>query len=188
LTLSFFGTNKNKMDPSNALSASYNSAAVLTRQLQHVFRVPPTALAGGTVLDRITVQTDAQCPFFYIFAIGTQSTATAGPAIKTKYEFSNGGSPLTQVEVGWGNQSTLNSGVETFLSVLTTPNDGIAYFHDPVSVTCSAVNPGNLDEQGFVKRWTCLADQIVITSVLYADFDFTALPMQLAHGILQQPW
>lgn len=176
------------MDATNALSASYNSAAVLTRQLQEVFQAN-APVAVNTVLKVSTVNVDAQCPFFYIFAMGGQSTASEGPAFKTTFEFSNGGTPVTQVVVGWGNQASLNGGPDTFVSVLTTPNDGIGYFHDPVSQTCAAVNPGTLDLQGFIKRWTALCDTVRITTQLYgAAFDFTDTPFQYVHGVLQQPW
>lgn len=176
------------MNVNDALSASYNSAAVLTRQLQKIF-LANTALAAGAVISSDDIGVDAQCPFFYIFAMGGASTASAGPAFQTTFSFFNGGTPTTSIEVGWGNQATLNAGPKSFVSVLTTPNDGIGYFHDPVSMTCAAVNPGTLDLQGFVKRWTCLADLVRIQTILYgADFDFTDTPFQYVHGVLQQPW
>lgn len=174
------------MNPS-AVSLVYNSGSILTRQLQRLYLLN-SSLADGYVLGRDTFSVDPNCPFFYIFALGGAATATDGPAFKTTHSFFNGGTSLCDIVTAWGNQATLNAGPETFVSILTTPNDGIGYIHDPVSDTCSAVNPGTLDQQGFIKRWTALADTCVVSTVLYGDFDFTDDPGQYCHGVLQQPF
>ncbi len=165
----------------------YNSAAILSRQFSELFTLD-SAVTAGTIVKQSTFQIDPRCPFFYIFAMGGQADASTGAAFTTKHSFSNGGTSLTDVTTAWGNQATLNAGPETFISILTTPNDGIGYIHDPVSGTCSAVNPGTLDQEGFIKRWTALADTLTVITTLYADFDFTETPGQYAHGVLQQPW
>lgn len=174
-------------DINTPVGLRYNSGAILTRQLQRLFTLN-SSLTDGTVLAQDQFAIDPRCPFFYIFALGGQATASEGPAFVTTHSLTNGGTPVTEIVTAWGNQATLNGGPQTFVSILTTPNDGIGYIHDPVSGTCSAVNPGTLDQEGFIKRWTALADGCTIKTVLYGDFDFTDSAAQFCHGILQQPF
>lgn len=164
---------------------TFGSASILTRQLQNIFPVNGTAV--GQVMSRDVFQVDPQCPFFYLFAMGGQGDASDGDAFQTQFDFTNGGSPICSIVNGWGNQATLNAAGIPFVSVLTTPNDGIGYFIDVISGTCSSVSPATLFWQGFIKRWTALADQITVTTTAL-DASDSGSPYGVVHGILQQPW
>jgi hypothetical protein len=168
----------------NAADITFSSAAILTRQLQKIFSVGD--IAKGQILSQDIFQVDPQCPFFYIFAMGGQGTATTGAGFQTKFDFFNGGTPITSTVIGWGNATVVNAAGIPFVELITTPNDGIAYFIDAVSGTCSGVNPGTLFYQGFIKRWTALADQITVTTAALAAA--TESSYGVVHGVLQQPW
>ena len=167
-----------------AADVTFSSAAILSRQLQKIFPVADTTV--GQILSQDIFQVDPQCPFFYFFALGGQATATTGAAFKTQFDCYNGGTPVTSTFNIWGNAELINAAGIPNVSILTTPNDGIGYFIDPLSSTCAAVNPGTLFYQGFIKRWTALVDQITVTTSAIAVSTETAYGV--AHGVLQQPW
>jgi hypothetical protein len=166
----------------------YNSAAILSRQLQDVFTVAAGSTpTKGTVLSAKEFTVDPNCPFFYIFAGGALSLVDSS-ACETTFQFCNGGSILSSISFGWGNSAVLDSSGQPFrVSLGTCPNDGIMNIHDPNIGNCVEVM-GTDDTQGFIKRWTALCDTVKVSTVLLHDWTSQGTPVGLVHGILQQPW
>jgi len=164
----------------------YNAGAVLTRQLFDTFVIPTaTSYVAGQVLLQTNYQVDPNCPFFYIFAVDGANTGAL--AFNTEFEFSNGGSILTRVSTAWGHGAALDDVSQPArLSVITTPNDGYVYAHDPIGGTCPQVSPGD-DVNGFVKRWSALADKVRVTTTAINTVT-TSVTSTLFHGLIQQPW
>lgn len=152
-----------------------------------------TMLANGHVIGTDTFAVDPTNPFFLIYA-GWASNGTIPASFFTTHTFTNGGSVVSSIITPWGEGTALDNsaivGNGCSVNVVCNVNDGIMNIHDPLFGACAYINNGVSDVNGFVKRWSSLADKVVVSTSLVVDtaYDFDISPINIIHGILQQPW
>jgi hypothetical protein len=138
---------------------------------------------------------DGNCPFFRIFA-GFLTTGDDGNAFCSTFTFTNGGtvigSPLSFV---WGfdatyNTSTNGSDPTSGLNIVPFFGDDNIIVHSQYAGICGLIGfaSGQNDANGFISRWTALADKLQVSTAPVGTFTQASANYELFHGVLQQPF
>jgi hypothetical protein len=141
-----------------------------------------------------TFGVDSNCPFYRIFAgrVGPDNSN----AYSTTFDFRRGGTTIAKQSILWGDDAQYNAttgkGVVAGLSI-TPFLGGVADLfitHSQFAAACNVTGADtSSNAQGFICRWTAIADTIVLTSQYNGPaFIPIANPIEFYHGVVQQPF
>jgi len=182
------------------LNASISSGSAVTRQFSNQVIIPDnfTAFSSSNPVLVSQFAPDPNNPFFYLFSggamvIGLSAADLFAIAGRTDFQFTNGGSIVSNASVYFGDGAALDTPANVGAMVATASlGIPIIYFHDPISGTCPSAGFSS-DATGIVSKWSSLCDSVSVKSYLLGARD-TGVGAQvntsftLMHGLIQQPW
>jgi hypothetical protein len=161
---------------------SVNTRVFWASQILAAFATPFPTLIN-------TWSLDPKNPFFRIFAAGVGGIQTVNSFATTFQFFNSGASAGDPITCVWGKDTPyLDGGTVSFPFCYLFGSDIISV-HSQYAGACLIIGGATLSvENGFISRWTNLADSVKLTTGSIGAFSDSDTKSEVFHGVLQQQW